>query len=123
MYIVTLAEAKKHLNIESYFTEDDTYITSLIDVAFYSIRNRCNNWWWEDTSGVTVGNTDFADFTISGSTIPIAIKQAILLMVGNLYSNREPVSFGAPAPIPYTLDWLIAPYINYEGPITTTTIL
>lgn len=32
MYI-TLDEAKKHLNVESDFTEDDSYITSLIEVA------------------------------------------------------------------------------------------
>lgn len=119
MYLVTLAEAKKHLNIESYFTDDDEYINSLIEVSYYSIKNRCNNWWWVDQSGST--NTDFADFTITGSTIPLPIKHATLLMVGNLYSNREPVSFGSPMKIPYTIDFLLAPYINYQEYTTTTT--
>lgn len=120
MYIVTLAEAKKHLNIESYFTEDDNYISSLIDVAFFSIRNSCNNVCWVDSSGVTSGSTEFSDYTIYETAIPIAIKHAILLFVGNLYANREPVSFSSPTTIPYTIDFLIAPYINY-GTLTTTT--
>lgn len=121
MYIVTLAEAKKHLNIESYFTDDDSYITSLIEVAFYSIKNRCNNTTWVDTSGST--DKQFADDGVNGTTIPFVIKQAILLLVGNLYSNREPVAFSQPVIIPYSLEFLISPYINYNGYTTTTTTL
>jgi hypothetical protein len=116
MYIVTLAEAKKHLNLESYFTEDDTYITNLISVAFYAIKNKCNNIYWEDTSGSTEGsiNPPDYDYSISGTTIPIAVKQAILLIVGNFYANREPVSFGNPVIIPYTIEFLLQPYIKYQ---------
>lgn len=117
MYIVTLAEAKKHLNIESYFTEDDNYISTLIDVAFYSIKNECNNKTWIDQSGVTSGTTDFADFTITGTTIPLVVKQGILLMVGNLYANREPVSFGSPVTIPYTLQFLLRPFVDYSSSV------
>jgi len=113
MYLVTLDEAKKHLNLESYFTEDDNYISSLIDVSFFSIKNICRNTTWVDTSGIT-GNTDFADYSITGTTIPLVIKHAILLMVGNLYANREPVSFGSPQKVPYTLEYLLEPFINYE---------
>jgi hypothetical protein len=123
MYIVTLAEAKKHLNIESYFTDDDGYITSLIEVAFYSIKNRCNNRTWVDSSGVTSGNSEFADDSVEGTEIPLPIKHAILLMVGNFYANREPVSFAAPAVIPYTIEYLLSPYINYESITTTTTTI
>jgi hypothetical protein len=120
MYIVTLAEAKKQLNIEPYFIDDDNYITSLIDVAFYSIKNRCNNLTWVDTSGVTTGNTDFADYTISGTTIPLPIKHAILLMVDNLYENRSPVTFSRAIEIPYHMDYLLMPYINYQSYLTTS---
>ena len=121
MYLVTLAEAKKHLNIESYFTEDDNYISTLIDVSFLSIKNRCNNRTWVDVSGVTTGTSDFCDDTYSGSTIPLAIKQCVLLMVGNLYNNREPVTFGSPTVVPYTLEFLYNPYINYQSITTSTT--
>ena len=121
MYLVSLAEAKKHLNIESYFTEDDSYISMLIEVSFSSIKNKCNNITWIDMTGVTSGTTAFADYTISGSTIPLVIKQATLLMVGSLYANREPVSFGHPVSIPWTLEFLIAPYIDYTGSQSYTT--
>lgn len=120
MYIVTLAEAKKHLNIESYFTDDDTYINMLIDVSFNAIKNRCNQVNWVDSASVTTGTTDYADYTIYQTIIPTAIKHAILLMVGNLYANREPVSFASPQVIPYALEFLLAPYINY-GDLTSTT--
>jgi len=115
MYVVTLAEAKKHLNIESYFTDDDTYISSLIEVSFLSIKNRCNNTTWIDSTGYTSDYISFADFQVSGTTIPLPIKHAILLMVGNLYANREPVSFGSPIVIPYTIEYLIAPYVDYDS--------
>ncbi len=34
---VTLDEAKKHLNIDADFTDDDAYITSLIEVSEDSV--------------------------------------------------------------------------------------
>ena len=34
-YFVTLAEAKKHCNID--FNDDDSYVTSLIGVAQYAV--------------------------------------------------------------------------------------
>lgn len=90
--IVTLEEAKKHLIIEH--NEDDNYINDLIDVAECSIFNYCN-------------------WTYYTNPIPQPIKQAALLIVGNLYTNREPVSFSTAYKIPYTVDFLIAPYIKY----------
>lgn len=90
--IVTLEDAKRHLIIEH--NEDDNYITNLIDVAECSILDYCN-------------------WTYYSNPVPPPIKQAILLIVGNLYTNREPVSFITAYKIPYTVDFLIAPYITY----------
>ena len=101
-------------------TEDDIYISSLIEVAYISIKNYCNQVNWVDSSGITSGTTEFADDTIYGSTIPLPIAHAILLLVGNFYANREPVSFASAQPIPYTFQYLIDPYKNY-GDLTTTT--
>lgn len=112
MYIVTLNEAKKHLNIENSFTDDDSYITTLIDVAYLSIKFKCNNNTWIDISGNTTGTSEL---TLTGSTIPTVIKHAILLMVGNLYSQREPIAFASASIVPYTLEYLIQPFINYES--------
>lgn len=41
--IATLAEAKKQLHIETEFTEDDAYITSLISVAIESVEDDTNS--------------------------------------------------------------------------------
>ena len=40
--VITLAEAKKHLNLESDFTEDDAYILSLIEVAEQAVERHVN---------------------------------------------------------------------------------
>jgi hypothetical protein len=43
--------------------------------------------------------------------LPKPLKQAILLMIGNLYNQREPINVGnLVTKIPYSLEFLIAPY-------------
>lgn len=45
------------------------------------------------------------------SVLPTPIKQAILLMVGHLYNQREPVIVGTAATnLPLSLEYLLAPY-------------
>jgi len=89
---ITLIEAKKHLNVE--FSEDDSYITDLISVAIVAIQNHTGR-----------------DFTLG--EIPTPVKHAALLLVGNLYANREPVSFGQAYKVPLSYEYLLAPYIKY----------
>ena len=110
MYLVTLEMAKKHL-IDTP-PEDDSYITDLIDVAYLSCKNYCRNRTWVDQSGVT-GTMDFADDTISGYTIPLAVKHATLLMVGTFYANRESISYGTPKKVPHNYEDLLNPYVDY----------
>ena len=98
MYI-TLSEAKQHLIIDSSFTADDEYILALIDVA-------------EDAVSKNI-NIALENLTVDGE-IPPAVKAAILLLVGNLYANREPVSYASVNKVPYTFDYLISLYKNYS---------
>ena len=49
-----------------------------------------------------------------GGELPPAVKAAILLLVGNLYANREPVAYTAVNKVPYTFDYLISLYKNYS---------
>lgn len=44
------------------------------------------------------------------STVPDPLKVAILLLVGHWYQNREAVSAGAMASLPFAVEALIAPY-------------
>lgn len=94
MAYTTLAELKKHLNIETTFTEDDTYLTTLIDVAEMSIADYCNG-----------GLTDV-------DPIPVTVKQAALLLAAQLYTTRTVVSFAQGYEIPYSFKFLLNPYKN-----------
>lgn len=80
MYI-TLDEAKKQLNIEADFVEDDSYITSLIEVAEAKVA-----------AELCLKSTDDLKTLRGGEVIPPPIKQAIMLTIGLYYNNREEVT-------------------------------
>lgn len=88
---VTLETAKKHLNLDDYFTEDDNYVISLIKVAEDAVSKRIDR---------------KLDCCLVDGELPDTIKHAILLLVGNWYQNREPVAFTSAAEIPYTFEFL-----------------
>lgn len=99
MAYVSLADAKKHLNLESGYTEDDAYITSLIDAAEQAISVHINE--------------KLADLADSGGTLPAPLYQGVLLMVGNLYQNREPVGLGKTVKLPLNYEYLINLYRHF----------
>lgn len=100
MYI-QLDLAKKHLNIEEDFTEDDEYILSLIEVAESAVRVHVN----EDFASIAEKN---------GGCLPPPILQAVLLMIGNMYQNREPIGTKNQA-LPFNYQYLIDLYRNYNN--------
>ena len=99
MYI-DLDYAKKHLNIEPDFTEDDEYILGLIDMAEHAVRVHVN----EDFDKLAEEN---------GGCLPTPLLQAMLLMIGNMYQNREPIGKGVELPLSYV--YLIRLYQNWEN--------
>ena len=97
---LTLASTKKHLIVDDSFTDDDTYITSLMNVAEAVVERDI------DQPLVTLED--------GAGNLPAPITQAMLLVVGNLYSNREPVAIGASAVnVPYTFEYLKGLYKNH----------
>ena len=97
---LTLADTKKHLIVDASFTDDDTYISGLMDVAEAVVER--------DIDAPLVTLEDGA------GNLPAPITQAMLLVVGNLYANREPVAIGTiTASIPYTFDYLKGLYKNH----------
>lgn len=96
---ITLEEAKQHLILDETFIADDEYILALIDVAEDAVSKNIN---------IALENLSV------GGEIPPAVKAAILLLVGNLYANREPVSYASVNKVPYTFDYLISLYKNYS---------
>ena len=100
MYI-ELDYAKKHLNIEQDFTEDDEYILGLIDMAEQAVRVHVN----EDFDKLAEQD---------GGCLPAPLLQAMLLMIGNMYQNREPLGLKGQA-LPFNYQYLIDLYRNYEN--------
>lgn len=93
MKYLTLTMAKQHLLVDASVTEDDSYITQLCDVAEAAVEVDL------DRKLVALEDAD--------GNLPAPIIQAMLLTVGNLYANREPVAMGVAAnAIPYTFEYL-----------------
>lgn len=100
MYI-QLDLAKKHLNIEDDFREDDEYIIQLIEVAESAVRVHIN----EDFAIIAEKN---------GGALPPPILQAMMLMIGNLYQNREIIGSKVHE-LPYNYQYLIDLFRNYNN--------
>ena len=96
--MITLEQAKKHLLIDDSFTADDLYILDLITVAEDSVSQHLN---------VAL------DELLVGGMLPPAVVHAMLLMIGNLYANREPVAYGTVTKVPLTYEYLIGLYKKY----------
>lgn len=90
MKAITLDEAKKHLNIDNSFTDDDNYIQQLITVA---------------TEAVLI-NADIASGNLGDGEYP-SLRHAILLLVGNLYANRESTTYSTINEVPDAFRYLI----------------
>ena len=97
---IDLQLAKRHLNVEESFTEDDEYIKGLIEPAEAVVeKDIC-----EKLSELEKENE---------GKLPSPLRQCILLMVGQFYANREPVAFVQSAEIPLSYSHLVSLYRNY----------
>lgn len=97
MYI-TLSQVKKHLYIDH--NDDDQYLADLITVAEDAVRNDLN----------LESLTEIEDTT---GMLPASVIQAMLLLIGTLYANRESVSFGTPNKVPHSYEYLLDLNRNY----------
>lgn len=97
--MLNLKRAKDHLNIENEFTDDDEYIQSLINVSYDVVNKHINN--------------SIEDVVNENGDIPTPLEHAMLLMIGNLYQNREIASFANATRLPYNYEYLLNFYKNY----------
>lgn len=100
MYI-QLYQVKKHLNIDEDFHNDDEYLMSLVEVAEKVVEKNI------DTSLKLLEDGD--------GFIPAPLIQAMLLLIGNFYANRESVAFASSSEVPLSYNYLIDLYRNYRG--------
>lgn len=89
---VTLDQCKKHLNIDESFKEDDNYIRELIQVAEDAVAKNQNIALKEQ---------------LVGGMLPSTTIHSILLLVGNLYNNREATTYSTVSEVPYAYRYLI----------------
>ena len=100
MTCIPLELAKKHLNLDDDYTEDDEYILGLVAAAKGAVEMALN----ASLDRLAEEN---------GGEVPMAIIQAILLMVGNFYQNRE-ITGSKVAALPYNFEYLVNLYKHYD---------
>lgn len=101
MAYVNLEMAKKHLNLDDYITDDDSYINQLIEVAEAVVsKDVCES--LEELAKANEGN------------LPSPLSHAILLLVGGYYANREPVAYAQLKSAPLSYEHLISLYRDYH---------
>lgn len=101
MAYVSVEEVKKHLNID--FSDDDKYLIDLIEVGELSVEAYVGR----ELSNYLI--TDNGEMVLN----PM-LRHAVKIMVGNLYGNRESVSYGNPVEVPFTYRYLIQPFKVYK---------
>lgn len=102
MAYVDLQLAKRHLNVEDEFTEDDEYIKLLVSVAEEKVAKE-----------LCVSVEDLATID-GGKEIPTPLKQAILLSVGGYYEFREEITAVQSRPLEQGVKYLTALYRDYS---------
>lgn len=100
MGYLTLAEVKKHLNIDSAFTDDDTYLTALATAA-------------EDVVSKYI-DYPLTQLEDAQRGIPDALKYAMLLWIGTIYAVRESVATSNMTKMPHSLELLCDLYRDYK---------
>lgn len=96
MAYVKLELLKKHVHADD-FTADDTYLTHLLESAERYVLD-------------ATYRTEAELFCIGGGVMPLPLQQAVLLLAGHWYNQREAVSGVQMAEVPYTLQALIKPF-------------
>lgn len=88
---------KKHVRADD-FSSDDEYLTQLLNAAEEYVVMATNR-----TTGelLEMGG---------GEALPVSLQQAVLLIAGHWYNQREAVSGVQMAEVPYTLQALVKPY-------------
>lgn len=94
---------KKHLNIDDDYTEDDEYLMMLCEVA-------------ENAVSIHIDKS-LSELEDSDGKLPSALQHALLLLIANYYNNRESISNTSANNIPFSFNYLIDLFRNYEGKI------
>ena len=99
---LTLKIIKEHLNLDNDFTMDDEYLSMLGDVVEKVVERHI------DDSFAYLANAN-------GGHLPTPLIQAMLLLLGSYYANREHIAFNANYEVGNSYTFLIDLYRNYSA--------
>lgn len=91
---------KQHLIIDH--CDDDIYLADLITVAENAVCRDLNLHSLKEIEDCT-------------GMLPASVIQAMLLLIGTLYANRESVTYGNPTVVPHTYQYLLDLNRNYTN--------
>lgn len=80
--------------------DDDQYLADLITVAEDAVRRDLNLYSLKEIEDCT-------------GMLPPAVIQAMLLLIGTLYANRESISYGQAHTVPHSYEFLLDLCRNY----------
>ena len=97
---IPLCLVKEHLHIDEWFNDDDQYLENLILVSQEVVSNH-------------IGYS-LEEILDPYGCIPKPIEQAILLLIGHFYNNRETTSTLTVKEVPLAYEYLLQQYKNYR---------
>ena len=104
---IDLSTAKLHLRVDG--ADEDTLISAWISAAYLAVEGVIFRKVYDDAETIPEEDT-------TGIHTNAAINAAVLLIVGSLYQFREDVVVqGQPIKLPMGSEFLLTPYINFEG--------
>ena len=93
----TVLQLRRQVNVD--FSDDDDYMAGLLCAAEHTVENYIQR--------------QFTEVETDGA-IPPPLVMAILIIAAGLYSNREPVAYAVPQAVPYSVSFLLQPYVKYR---------
>lgn len=92
-------ELQKHLEIDYLETGDENYLHLLLKASESRIEKEINQ--------------SFDKFVDEEGVLDSALVAAILIFAATLYASREAVSYSKAEAVPFTLGYLVQPFIKY----------
>ena len=99
--IIDLTTIKNHLNIDNDYINDDAYLQHLEGVAEEIVQKHIDR--------------TFEDIIEKEGVLPQPLLHSILLIIGNLYDNRESVAYTQVTEVPNSLSYILSMYRDYNN--------
>ena len=101
--LITLSTIKQHLNLDENFKEDDNLLLLYLQASEAAVSKHLDM---------------PLDTLVDPKTgyLPKSVEACILLMIGNLYANREAVTYSSAIEVPLSYSYLISLNKHYWIP-------